>query len=151
MRNAAQPACWPLSHRPLPLRTSDVWGSLSGSTFLPVCGYLGAGALVGLGVCVPAVNVPGTRGVREEPAFLLGTPDGEKRPPATSPTLFDQCWVLGQAPGRVLRMQKRGRERTDNAGATSAQEAKGPSHQCLCCHVWCPGKPADTGASDGTL
>lgn len=36
-----------------------------GHAVSPVCESLGAGALVGLGVCVPAVSVPERKGERE--------------------------------------------------------------------------------------
>lgn len=73
--------------------------------FLPACGYLGAGALVGLGVCVPGVDGPEMRGDRGE---LQGLPKlcEQKWCPATRPALLIPGCLSSQVPGRRLRMQK---------------------------------------------
>lgn len=82
---------------PPPLTTAEpypkamwYWDSFPSRMFLPVCGYFGAGALVGLGVCVPGVEDPGRKRRRGEPMFFLGVHDGEKKPHATSPALVNQ-------------------------------------------------------------
>lgn len=64
-----QPAGSPVLQRPCPKAT---WcqGSLPRCTTLPVCGDLGAGALVGFGVSVPGVTVPGMKWERCELVVL---------------------------------------------------------------------------------
>lgn len=90
-------------HRPEPYpKAMWYWDSLpSRMFFLPVCGYFGAGALVGLGVCVPGVEGPGRKRRRREPMFFLGVHDGEKKPHATSPALVNQRWCLHAHPCKL--------------------------------------------------
>lgn len=56
----SQPVGDPVLLCPCP-KATRCWVSLPRCTVLPVCGYLGAGALVGFGVCVPRVKVPGRK------------------------------------------------------------------------------------------
>lgn len=84
--------------------------------------------MVGLGVRVPGVDVPGIRRERGEPVFLLRMPDWKKRSHAVSPALFSQCCFLSQVPGRALRIQKCIRYRTHSGGTVSVEEEMGKSH-----------------------
>lgn len=105
---------------PLPLNYASHLGysiALCQATFLPACGYLGAGALVGFGVCVPGVDGPGMRRERGELGCLLRMPE-QKWCPDTSPALFIPCCLSSQVSGRMLRMQKSVRNSTAVKNAT---------------------------------
>ena len=113
------PADTPIT-MPLPLNYASHLGysiALCKATFLPACGYLGAGALVGLGVCVPGVDGPGMRRERGELGCLLRMPE-QKWCPDTSPALFIPCCLSSQVSGRMLRMQKSVRNSTAVKNAT---------------------------------
>lgn len=58
--------------------------SWSGYAVSPVCESLGAGALVGLGVCVPVVSVPERKGERWARIFPTGAQSEEEAPRLTS-------------------------------------------------------------------